>query len=78
METYKSKIIAIHPENGFLVEDVYLSSADEEIEEHDSFNSYVHYEIHSIIDSYEQIGYAAINVREHELADIIEELKKVS
>ena len=80
MEKETFKIIAIHPNNGVMVEKLEFTIEDEEFledeEGFDSFSDYVKYYVNDQMDTFEQRGYTAISAKEDEVKDIINELSK--
>jgi len=80
MEKETVKIIAIHSENGVLVQKLEFTSKDEEFledeEGFDSFEEYIDYYVNDEVDSLEQAGYTAISAKEQEVKDIVNELSK--
>jgi len=71
-------IIAVHPVNGVLVKKLEFTSEDEEFLEDeegwDSFKYYVHYYVKDELDSFEQLFYSAVAVKDAERLDIIKSL----
>jgi hypothetical protein len=80
MEKETIRIIAIHPVNGVQIKKIEFTGEDEEfledVEGFDSFGEYVDYYVNDEIDTFEQVGYAAISAKEEEVKDIINELSK--
>lgn len=80
MEKKTFKIIAIHPDNGVIVEKLEFTIEDEEFledeEGFDSFSDYVKYYVNDRMNTFEQRGYTAISAKEDEVKDIINELSK--
>ena len=81
MEKQIIRIIAIHSvEERVIVKKLEFTDQDEEFLEDeegwDSFKDYIDYYVNEEMDTFGQIGYAAISVKEEEVKDIINELSK--